>query len=201
MGNFAGVDWAVEKHDVLVADPAGEELVCATFAHDESGLRALCGTLVRLVLKQAIPWVRGLVHEPGSSRRGFKTRVGVLRKLQHGCEGAEERSGWQSDVRSAWVGRRVTRSDRCSGLLVRRPVWPVVDRYGGLLLGWSEGVGQAEERSEPWVVGEDAPPYAPAGGDDLCGDLYERLAEGAELHGEQALAVFVVAFGPAWGDG
>src|SRR5664279_5576495 len=48
MGNFAGVDWAVEKHDVLVADPAGEELVCATFAHDESGLRALCGTLVRL---------------------------------------------------------------------------------------------------------------------------------------------------------
>src|ERR1700731_218510 len=48
MGNYAGVDWAAEKHDVRVCDEAGEELVAATFAHDEKGLRALCGTLVRL---------------------------------------------------------------------------------------------------------------------------------------------------------
>src|SRR5260370_1993234 len=48
MGSYAGVDWAAEKHDVLVADDAGEELVASTFAHDESGLRALCRTLVRL---------------------------------------------------------------------------------------------------------------------------------------------------------
>jgi transposase len=33
---------------VLVADEAGEELLAATFAHEEKGLRALCGTLVRL---------------------------------------------------------------------------------------------------------------------------------------------------------
>ena len=26
MGNYAGVDWASEKHDVLVCDAAGEEL-------------------------------------------------------------------------------------------------------------------------------------------------------------------------------
>jgi hypothetical protein len=63
-------------------------------------------------------------------------------------------------------GRRVTRSDRCSGSLVRRPVWPVVDVAG---CGWSEGVEEAEERPQPWVVGEDAAPHAPAGGDDLGG--------------------------------
>jgi hypothetical protein len=31
MGNYAGVDWASEKHDVLVADAAGERLLSATF--------------------------------------------------------------------------------------------------------------------------------------------------------------------------
>ena len=48
MGSYAGVDWAAEKHDVFVAGEAGEELLSATFAHDENGLRALCGQLVRL---------------------------------------------------------------------------------------------------------------------------------------------------------
>ena len=41
MENYAGVDWAADKHDVRVCDGTGEELVAATFAHDESGLRAL----------------------------------------------------------------------------------------------------------------------------------------------------------------
>ena len=44
---YAGVDWASEKHDVLIADQTGEELLATTFAHDEAGLRALCRTLVR----------------------------------------------------------------------------------------------------------------------------------------------------------
>ena len=48
MESYAGVDWASEKHDVRVADAAGEELLAATFAHDERGLRALCSTLLRL---------------------------------------------------------------------------------------------------------------------------------------------------------
>src|SRR5881227_1456212 len=48
MGNCAGVDWAGEKHDVRVGDEAGEELLAATFAHDEKGLRALCRMLLRL---------------------------------------------------------------------------------------------------------------------------------------------------------
>src|SRR5947208_10319760 len=44
---YAGVDWASEKHDVLIADETGEEVLAATFAHDETGLRSLCRTLVR----------------------------------------------------------------------------------------------------------------------------------------------------------
>src|SRR5436309_15760516 len=46
--SFAGVDWASEKHDVLVRNAAGEELLAASFAHDEAGLRSLCRQLVRL---------------------------------------------------------------------------------------------------------------------------------------------------------
>ena len=45
MGNCAGIDWASEKHDVLIEDPAGEELLAATFAHDEDGVSALCASL------------------------------------------------------------------------------------------------------------------------------------------------------------
>ena len=29
MGNYAGVDWASEKHDVLIEDETGEELFAA----------------------------------------------------------------------------------------------------------------------------------------------------------------------------
>lgn len=46
--NYAGVDWASEKHDLLVADETGEAILAATFAHDERGLIALCKALVRL---------------------------------------------------------------------------------------------------------------------------------------------------------
>jgi len=47
-GSFAGVDWASEKHDVVVQNAVGEELFAGTFMHDEAGLRALCRQLVRL---------------------------------------------------------------------------------------------------------------------------------------------------------
>src|ERR1039458_1331832 len=47
MGNCAGIDWASEKHDVLIEDPAGEELWAATFAHDENGVSALCAAFAR----------------------------------------------------------------------------------------------------------------------------------------------------------
>jgi predicted dinucleotide-binding enzyme len=32
MGSCAGIDWAAEKHDVLVANETGEERLAATFA-------------------------------------------------------------------------------------------------------------------------------------------------------------------------
>ena len=44
---YAGVDWASEKPDVLIADETGEEILAATFAHDEAGVRGLCRALVR----------------------------------------------------------------------------------------------------------------------------------------------------------
>src|SRR5438105_5629724 len=44
---YAGVDWASEKHDVVIADETGEEILAASFAHDEAGLRSLCRQLVR----------------------------------------------------------------------------------------------------------------------------------------------------------
>jgi hypothetical protein len=45
MGNCAGIDWASEKHDVLIEDRAGEELLGATFSHDEDGISALLAAL------------------------------------------------------------------------------------------------------------------------------------------------------------
>ena len=62
--NYAGVDWASEKHDLLVADPTGEAILAATFAHDERGLTALCNALVRLEVQLvAIERPHGLLIE------------------------------------------------------------------------------------------------------------------------------------------
>ena len=46
----AGIDWAKDKHDVLVQEPDGTEVVASTFAHDERGIEQLCRTLVRLAV-------------------------------------------------------------------------------------------------------------------------------------------------------
>ena len=61
---YAGVDWASEQHDVLVQDADGEQVLAATFNHDERGLTALCNTLVRLgVVLVAIERPDGLLIE------------------------------------------------------------------------------------------------------------------------------------------
>jgi transposase len=44
-GSVAGIDWASEKHDLLIASEAGERLLAETFAHDEPGITALCDAL------------------------------------------------------------------------------------------------------------------------------------------------------------
>lgn len=61
---YAGIDWASEKHDVVVGDETGAEVLAATFVHDEKGLRALCRALVRMdVVLVAIERPDGLLVE------------------------------------------------------------------------------------------------------------------------------------------
>src|SRR5881397_1647045 len=61
---YAGIDWASETHDVVVADEDGDEVLAATYAHDEKGLTALCRMLVRMeVVLVAIERPDGLLVE------------------------------------------------------------------------------------------------------------------------------------------
>jgi transposase len=61
---YAGLDWASDKHDVLVEEANGEQVLATTFSHDERGIGALCGTLVRLgVALVAIERPDGLLIE------------------------------------------------------------------------------------------------------------------------------------------
>jgi transposase len=63
-GVCAGVDWAKDTHDVVVADGDGERLWAATVAHDEAGLTRLCRELVRLgVERVAVERPDGLLVE------------------------------------------------------------------------------------------------------------------------------------------
>ena len=92
MGNCAGIDWASERHDMLIEDPAGEELLAATFAHDEDGVSASCAAPpcfeVEVVRDRAAPrcagraaaGVRGarpgVASQPGQGGVGPVSRVG-----------------------------------------------------------------------------------------------------------------------------
>jgi transposase len=48
---FAGVDWASEEHAVSVVDEHGRIVEGRRYRHNETGIRALCGRLVRLGVK------------------------------------------------------------------------------------------------------------------------------------------------------
>jgi transposase len=48
---FAGVDWASEEHAVCVVDEHGRIVEGRRYRHNEAGIRALCGRLVRLGVK------------------------------------------------------------------------------------------------------------------------------------------------------
>src|SRR5436305_9386705 len=110
MGNYAGVDWAAEKHDVLGADERGEELLSATFAHDEKGLRALCRQLVRLgVTLVAIERPDGLLVE-----RLLDAGLRVLALHPNQVAAARDRfrvSGGKSDRFDAFVLCELARTD------------------------------------------------------------------------------------------
>ncbi len=110
MGRYAGVDWAAEKHDVLVADEAGDELLAATFAHEEKGLRALCRTLVRLKVQLvAIERPDGLLVE-----RLLDAGLRVLALHPNQVAAARPRfrvSGGKSDRFDAFVLCELARTD------------------------------------------------------------------------------------------
>ena len=110
MGSYAGVDWAADKHDVLVADEAGEELLAATFAHDEQGLRSLCRQLVRLGVELvAIERPDGLLVE---RLLDAGLRVLALHPNQVAATRARFRvSGGKSDRFDAFVLCELARTD------------------------------------------------------------------------------------------
>ena len=110
MGSYAGVDWGSEKHDLLVADAAGEELLAATFAHDEQGLRSLCRQLVRLKVELvAIERPDGLLVE-----RLMDAGLRVLALHPNQVAAARDRfrvSGGKSDRFDAFVLCELARTD------------------------------------------------------------------------------------------
>ena len=110
MGSYAGVDWASEKHDVRVADAAGEKLLAATFAHDEQGLRSMCRALVRLEVELvAIERPDGLLVE-----RLLDAGLRVLALHPNQVAAARDRfrvSGGKSDGFDAFVLCELARTD------------------------------------------------------------------------------------------
>ena len=107
---YAGIDWASDKHDVLVADETGEEVLAATFAHDEKGLTALCRVLVRMeVVLVAIERPDGLLVE-----RLLDAGLRVLALHPNKVAAARDRfrvSGGKSDRFDAFVLCELARTD------------------------------------------------------------------------------------------
>ena len=107
---FAGIDWASEKHDVLVTDEAGVELLAGTFAHDERGLTSLCRALVRLeVVLVAVERPDGLLVE-----RLLDAGLRVLALHPNKVAATRDRfrvSGGKSDRFDAFVLCELARTD------------------------------------------------------------------------------------------
>ncbi len=111
MGSYAGVDWASEKHDVMVENEAGEELLSASFAHDEAGLRSLCRQLVGLEVQLvAIERPDGVLIE---RLLDAGLRVIAIHPNQLAATRARFRaSGGKSDRFDAYVLCELARTDR-----------------------------------------------------------------------------------------
>ena len=107
---YAGIDWASDKHDVLVADETGTELLAGTYAHDEKGVIALCRVLVRLeVVLVAIERPDGLLVE-----RLLDAGLRVLALHPNKVAAARDRfrvAGGKSDRFDAFVLCELARTD------------------------------------------------------------------------------------------
>src|SRR3984885_1334278 len=110
MGNCAGIDWASEKHDVLIEDPAGEELLAATFAHSEDGISGLCAALACFEVEVvAIERPDGLLVD-----RLWEAGVRVLALHPNQVKAARDRfraSGGKSDQFDRFVLCELARTD------------------------------------------------------------------------------------------
>jgi transposase len=110
MGNCAGVDWATEKHDVLIEDPVGERLLAATFSHDEDGISGLCAALECFeVGVVAIERPDGLLVD-----RLLDAGVGVIALHPNQVKAARDRfraSGGKSDRFDCFVLCELARTD------------------------------------------------------------------------------------------
>ena len=108
---YAGVDWASEKHDVLIADETGEEILAATFVHDEAGVRGLCRALVRHGVRLvAIERPDGLLVE-----RLLDAGLRILPLHPNQVAATRDRfraSGGKSDRFDAFVLCELARTDR-----------------------------------------------------------------------------------------
>jgi len=111
MGNCAAIDWASEKHDVLIEDLAGEELLATTFSHDEDGVSALCAALVCFEVEVvAIERPDGLLVD-----RLLDAGIGVLALHPNQVKAARDRfraSGGKSDRFDRFVLCELARTDR-----------------------------------------------------------------------------------------
>ena len=110
MGNYAGIDWSGDKHDVVISDAAGGRLLASTFAHDEAGIRSLCSTLARLGVELVgIERPDGLLVE-----RLLDAGLRVLPLHPNQVVAARSRfraSGGKSDRFDAFVVCELTRTD------------------------------------------------------------------------------------------
>jgi transposase len=111
MGSYAGIDWASEKHDVLIADEAGDRLLAETFVHDEQGVTALCDALVCFEVDVvAIERGDGVLVE-----RLLERGVRVLALHPNQVKAARDRfraSGGKSDRFDCFVLCELARTDR-----------------------------------------------------------------------------------------
>jgi transposase len=106
----AGVDWAKDAHEVLVADGDGERLWGETVRHDEAGIARLCRTLVTLgVVRVAVERPDGLLIE-----RMLDAGLTVLAIHPNKVAAARDRfraAGGKSDRFDAFVLCELARTD------------------------------------------------------------------------------------------